>query len=346
MRHILIILSFLLLSSPLFGQETGVLYLYESSSGVVLKSFGNEKVQPKYEGEIIIGKPDGFGVLTYPYNEKSVVGEWKNGKEWNTKHTKKDGTFIGKFENGEWIVSWGDLYIGYRNGKIGWYEEEWEGVETEEDKDISKYEGEIKNGFPNGQGTLTYPDGSKYVGEVEYGSPYGQGTETLSDGRKYVGEFKDGKFHGQGTETLSDGDKYVGTFKSGKKHGQGTFTWSDGKNYVGEYKGGLPNGQGKYTSPDGYKYAGEWKDGKRNGHGTYTDPDGSKYVGEIKDGEKHGQGIFTWSDGTKYVGEYKDGKTWNGTGYNKNGEIIFPAPPSGRPIYVEHTFLFRKEGNN
>jgi hypothetical protein len=27
----------------------------------------------------------------------------------------------------------------------------------------------------------------------------------------------------------------------------------------------------------------------------------------------------------------------------KIGEIIFPAPPSGRSIYVEHTFLFRKE---
>ena len=25
------------------------------------------------------------------------------------------------------------------------------------------------------------------------------------------------------------------------------------------------------------------------------------------------------------------------------GGIVFPAPPSGRPIYVEHTFLFRKE---
>ncbi len=28
------------------------------------------------------------------------------------------------------------------------------------------------------------------------------------------------------------------------------------------------------------------------------------------------------------------------------GEIIFPAPPSVRPVYVEHTFLFRKEDNN
>ena len=49
MRHILIILSFLLLSSPVIGQETGVLYQYETSSGLVWKTFGNEKLQPKYE---------------------------------------------------------------------------------------------------------------------------------------------------------------------------------------------------------------------------------------------------------------------------------------------------------
>ncbi len=28
------------------------------------------------------------------------------------------------------------------------------------------------------------------------------------------------------------------------------------------------------------------------------------------------------------------------------GNIVFPAPPSGRSVYVEHTFLFRKEENN
>ena len=30
----------------------------------------------------------------------------------------------------------------------------------------------------------------------------------------------------------------------------------------------------------------------------------------------------------------------------KIGEIIFPAPPSVRSVYVDHTFLFRKEENN
>jgi len=35
MKHLLIILiSILLLSSPLFGQETGVLYQYETSFGI------------------------------------------------------------------------------------------------------------------------------------------------------------------------------------------------------------------------------------------------------------------------------------------------------------------------
>ena len=46
-----------------------------------------------------------------------------------------------------------------------------------------------------------------------------------------------------------------------------------------------------------------------------------KYVGEYKDGKRNGQGTQTWLDGRKYVGEYKDGKTWNGTGYDKNGNI-------------------------
>ena len=101
MKHLVIILSIILLSSPVIGQETGALYQYETSSGFVWKTIGNEKLQPKYEGEITNGKPNGFGFMTYPYDDKNIVGEWKNGKEWDTKHTKKDGTLLGKFENGK-----------------------------------------------------------------------------------------------------------------------------------------------------------------------------------------------------------------------------------------------------
>jgi len=50
----------LLISTPLFGQETGVLYQYETSSGIKWKTLGDGKVQPKYEGEIKNGKMDGI----------------------------------------------------------------------------------------------------------------------------------------------------------------------------------------------------------------------------------------------------------------------------------------------
>ena len=181
-KHLLILLiSILLLSSPVIGEETGVLYQYESSSGIQWKTFGNEKVQPKYEGEIKNGKMDGLGVLIYPYGGKSVVGEWKDGKEWNTKHRNKDGKLIWNFEM-------------EKNGLV----------------------------------TITYPDGDKYVGE----------------------------------------------FKDGGKNGQGTFTWSDGKKYVGEYKEDLMNGQGTISWSNMEKFVGEWKDGKQ-WNGTYYDKEGN-----------------------------------------------------------------------
>ena len=59
-----------------------------------------------------------------------------------------------------------------------------------------------------------------------------------------------------------------------------------------------------------------------HGQGTYTSPDGSKFVGEHKDGEFHGQGTLTYTDGRKYVGKFKDDEKWNGTGYDKNGNIL------------------------
>ena len=177
MKHLLIIIiSILLLYSPVIGQETGVLYQYESSSGFVLKSFGDGKVQPKYKGEITNGKPNGFGVLTYPYGEKSVVGEWKNGKECNTKHTKKDGTPIGRFENGGKIFGvlgrmLGDRYWGT---ELEWYEEE------DEKKDYT-YVGEIKNGKPNGRGTFRWLMEGKTIGFWKNGKIW-NGRETNLDG--------------------------------------------------------------------------------------------------------------------------------------------------------------------
>ena len=79
MKHLLIIVSILLLSSPLFGQETGVLYQYETSSGFVWKSFEDKDTQPKYKGQVKNWKPNGQGTYTN-HDGKKYVGEWKDGE--------------------------------------------------------------------------------------------------------------------------------------------------------------------------------------------------------------------------------------------------------------------------
>ena len=54
MKHILILLSVLLLSSPLFGNPKGghTLYRWETSSGLVWKGFGDKETQDQYKGDL------------------------------------------------------------------------------------------------------------------------------------------------------------------------------------------------------------------------------------------------------------------------------------------------------
>ena len=57
-----LLLVFLLVSNIICwylypSPQSNILYQYESSSGIQWKTFGNEKVQPKYEGKITNMKP-------------------------------------------------------------------------------------------------------------------------------------------------------------------------------------------------------------------------------------------------------------------------------------------------
>ncbi len=194
----------------------------------------------------------------------------------------------------------GVLYESKVNGELGWYK-------SGDEKTDWKYEGEVENGKPNGQGTMTSPDGSIYEGKFKDGRQNGQGTMTLIKGGeilgKYVGEFKNDFPNGQGTTTLFSGGgivgKYVGEHKNNKYHGQGTKTFKDDRKHIGEWKDGKPNGKGKVLYPDGRKINGEYIDGKLDGQGTITYPNGRKFVGEFR----------------------KD-KPWNVTGYDKDGNIL------------------------
>ena len=81
MKHLLIILSILLLSSPVisYGQSGKTLYGWGDFPDHVWKEFGDKETQKVYKGEVENGVPNGLGFLIFPNGDK-YVGEWKDGK--------------------------------------------------------------------------------------------------------------------------------------------------------------------------------------------------------------------------------------------------------------------------
>jgi hypothetical protein len=201
------------------------------------------------------------------------------------------------------------------------------------------FEGEHRNGLPNGQGTLTFPDGEKYVGDWKDGKYHGQGSYTYADGAKYVGKWKDDKKNGQGTHILAEGAKYVGEYKDDKYNGLGTFTFADGGKYVGEFKDGKWHGKGTLIYSDGeVLQEGIWADNEFVRAEKVNLPSVNKQTGVANNEERRKLdadrqvqsklppcpkdtnpkwsncfGAYTTPNGAKYVGEFKDGK-YNGQG--------------------------------
>ena len=331
MKHLLILFSILLLSSPVIGDnhKGEVLYKWETATGIQWREFGDKDIQAKYKGDVENGKPYGLGLIRFPNGAKSkkwgkysYVGEWKDGKyhgqgtiisrngeetvgewyygePWNVKMHDKEGNIVYKFVNGKIeldqkkgaVRQSGVFYHGFRNGVYGYYIEKWDGVENTKNKDYGKYEGEMINGKPNGQGTQTWYNGEKYEGEWWKGTPHGQGIQTYSDGEKFVGEYQFG-FYGNGTSYDKEGN-IVAKFVNGKielDQKKSAFLQS------GVFYLGLRNGvYGLYIE--------KWDRVENTKNKDY-----GKYVGGIQDGKRHGIGTYTWSDGSKYVGDGWMGK--------------------------------------
>jgi len=130
MKHLLIILiSILLLSSPLFGDNHKGETLYgwiTSSSTLEWKGFGDKETHPIYKGDVENGKPNGLGVITYSDGHK-YVGEFKDGK---------------KHGQGTYTSPVGTKYVGE------WKEENYDGQGTETLSNGWKYVGEWRGGKP------------------------------------------------------------------------------------------------------------------------------------------------------------------------------------------------------
>ena len=161
MRHILILISLLLLSPFLTSCEKNVEVVVEKKpilfrdtpyskfveGGKKWFKTGDEKTQVKYEGDILNGVPNGFGSFTGPNGDKFV------------------GTFKEGDTNGE-----GKFY--YIDGDV--------------------FEGFYKNGERNGEGTLTFGDGTIMSGMFVDDTAEGKHKMTNPDGSTEILEFKNG----------------------------------------------------------------------------------------------------------------------------------------------------------
>ena len=115
MKHLLIILiSILFLSSPVIGDnhKGETLYRWGECCDWVWKGFGDKEIQPKYQGDVENGKPNGLGIMISPVGESvevkykskypdqyptKYIGSFKNGKKWNGKGYNTVGDYLVKY---------------------------------------------------------------------------------------------------------------------------------------------------------------------------------------------------------------------------------------------------------
>ena len=132
-----------------------------------------------------------------------------------------------------------------------------------------EYEGDIIDGFPNGEGTITMKDDKEIIsksGTFVNGLLNGEGKIKA---HKYTlqGTFADGKLNGNGVKKITEKDKrltYYGVFKDNELHGEGKIMYDNGNTYAGTFVNGKKHGQ--FTNKIGNKIIkSNYVNGSQNG---------------------------------------------------------------------------------
>jgi hypothetical protein len=262
-KHLLILISILLLSSPLFGQSerpetiiipvsgigdvsnTRKLILENTLTDELKKHF---RIVPQEKYEQVLEQV--FEELEYEECSEDtcimriqemlqvenvfnlqIIGEGKDSQlnlKWITLDEKRNETDVclgcGTFQLNDKVRGLVEKLVGEMRVEV---------VQKKPIIVVEKKEKGVLYGRLYNKKLLWEKSGDekidgKYVGEIENRKPNGQGTLTWFNGDKYVGEFMDGKKNGQGTYTFYYGRKYVGEFMDGKRW-KGTMYYKDGK---------------------------------------------------------------------------------------------------------------------
>ncbi|MCS2618500.1 hypothetical protein NXW11_11185 [Bacteroides thetaiotaomicron] len=184
-----------------------------------------------------------------------------------------------------------------------------------------RYEGEWKDGVPNGNGKMTYASGGIYIGNWLSGNKHGEGKMTYANGDCYEGNWSYNNKQGNGKMTYTSGDIYIGNWASDNKHGNGKTTYANGDCYEGNWNLGKRKGIGTMTYANGNCYKGNWEDGHYDDNGIMKYANGDVYEGEWKLEKPSGIGRMAYANGDIYEGSWRMGvRDGNGTITYTNGD--------------------------
>ena len=131
---------------------------------------------------------------------------------------------------------------------------------------------------------VAYRDGSHYEGDWRDGGPDGVGVFVIPGEVRYVGGFKRGVKHGEGSERFAEGQYYSGGWRDDRQEGIGVMRWpADGRRYSGQWRKGVPHGAGRVVLGSGKRISVEFRGGVPVGIGHVTLPDGTRYKTDFGD---------------------------------------------------------------
>jgi hypothetical protein len=141
--------------------------------------------------------------------------------------------------------------------------------------------------------------GGIYEGDMRNGVPEGRGAFQFDDGRRYEGGFAGGRFNGQGRMRYPDGRRVEGSFRDDAED-RITLTYPDGRVFEGQARKGVPQGEGTLKLADGSTITGRFQGGRAEGKALQRRADGSMFFGSFVRGEAQGSGVCAGGAGAAF----------------------------------------------
>lgn len=294
-----------------------------------------------YEGFLIGGKANGFGVQTmrkkgfpgqFPSDEVALYrGDWKNGKRdgygrleipWEMKVYEGGWSQSRAYGFGKLVVmkkGWASEWeeSGFKDGKRhGW------GVKciTNDPSDATWRTGGFKDGNRHGY-TITSMGNQERYSSVKDGIPHGYQT-IKKDGSVQSREFYvNGSLHTQPTAPVVQTwfpsalvfNPLAARFKGPTHTPNGSVTLYEFDTYNGNLSYGVAHGYGVLVRSSAHSrpgtYDGGWKHGYACGYGVWMGSDGFMYSGGWLNGKPFGYGRATMGGGT-YDTFWEEGQGW------------------------------------